>query len=107
MISVTIKENSWMAKIAALKLNEKKIAMVWGNTILLHNTSKAEFLLNKKWLKHEIAHIKQYNKYGLVRFVFLYMMESFNNGYLNNRFEVDARSMERDLTILDGIEIIN
>ena len=105
MISVTIKENSWMARIAARKLKEKKVAMVVGRTIHLHNTSKSEFLLNKRWLRHEIAHVKQYKKFGLLKFLFLYLMESFNNGYSNNRFEIEARTKERDLTILEGIEI--
>ncbi len=105
MISVTIKENSWMAKIAARKLKEKKVAMVLGKTIHLHNTSKSEFLLNKRWLRHEIAHVKQYKKFGIMQFLFMYLMESFNNGYDNNRFEVEARIKERDLTILEGIEI--
>lgn len=105
MISVTIKENSWMAKIAARKLNEEKVAMVIGKTIHLHNTSKSEFLLNKRWLRHEIAHVKQFKQFGIIQFLFLYLMESFNNGYRNNRFEVEARMKERDLTILEGIEI--
>ena len=105
MISVTIKENSCMAKIAARKLKEKKAAMVLGKTIHLHNTSKSEFLLNKRWLRHEIAHVKQYKKFGIMQFLFMYLMESFNNGYDNNRFEVEARIKERDLTILEGIEI--
>lgn len=105
MISVTIKENSWMAKIAARKLKEKKVAMVIGKTIHLHNTSKSEFLLNKRWLRHEIAHVKQYKKFGVTQFLFMYLMESFNNGYDNNRFEVEARIKERDLTILEGVEI--
>lgn len=94
-----------MARIAALKLKEEKVAMVLGKTIHLHNTSKSEFLLNKRWLRHEIAHVKQYKKFGLFYFLFLYLMEYFNNGYNNNRFEIEARSKERDLAILEGIEI--
>lgn len=94
-----------MAKIAARKLKEKKVAMVLGKTIHLHNTSKSEFLLNKRWLRHEIAHVKQFKKFGVMQFLFMYLMESFNNGYDNNRFEVEARIKERDLTILEGVEI--
>lgn len=105
MINVTIKENSWVAKIAARKLKEKKVAMVLGKTIYLHNTSKSEFLLNKRWLRHEIAHVKQFKKFGVMQFLFMYLMETFNNGYDNNRFEVEARIKERDLTILEGVEI--
>ncbi len=105
MIVVTIKENSFMARLAAIKLKQSKMAMVIGKTIYLHNTTKSEFLMNKKWLRHEIAHVKQYQKQSVLRFLFLYLMENFNNGYANNRFEVEARQKERDLSILDGIEI--
>lgn len=105
MIKVIIKENSWMARIAAGKLKADKVAMVLGRTIHLHNTSREEFLRNKKWLRHEIAHVKQYKALGWVKFLTLYLMESFNKGYNDNRFEVDARKMESDLRILDGIEI--
>lgn len=94
-----------MAKIAARKLKADKVAMVLGKTIHLHNTSKQEFITNKKWLRHEIAHIKQYKKVGFVQFLFLYLMETFNKGYFDNRFEVEARSMEKDLRILDDIDI--
>lgn len=79
--------------------------MVLGNTIHLYNATKSEFLFNKKWLRHEIAHVKQFQRYGYFSFLFMYLMESFNNGYQNNRFEVEARQKERDLTILNGIEI--
>jgi hypothetical protein len=105
MIVVTIKENSWLARLAALRLKTDKVAMVLGETIHLHNTSKSEFLTNKRWLRHEIAHVKQYKKFGLFSFLFLYVMETFNKGYQHNRFEVEARKMERDLAILDGIQI--
>jgi hypothetical protein len=105
MIAVNIKENSWMAKLAAHQLKADKVAMVIGRTIHLYNASKQEFLSNKKWLRHEIAHVKQCRKLGVARFLFLYLMESFSKGYENNRFEIEARQHEKDLHILDGIEI--
>ncbi len=105
MISVVIKENSWLAKIAAKKMKAHSIAMVVGNTIHLHNTTQKDFLSNRQWLRHEIAHVKQYQRVGIIPFLFSYLLESFNKGYLNNKFEVEARQMERDLRILDGVEI--
>ncbi len=48
MITVTIKEKSWLAAIAARKLKTTKVAMVIGRTIYLHNTSREEFMTNKK-----------------------------------------------------------
>jgi len=103
MTKVKIKENSWLAKIAAKQLAATSIAMVVGKTIYLHNSSKADFLKNKKWVRHEVAHVKQYMKLGLIRFIVLYLLETFNKGYVNNSFEVDARLKERDVSILSEI----
>lgn len=100
---VKIKENSWLAKIAAKQLDSPSMAMVIGKTIHLHNSSKENFLKNKKWVRHEVAHVKQYARFGLLRFIFLYLLETFNKGYENNSFEVDARQKERDLSILSEV----
>jgi hypothetical protein len=89
-----IKENSWMAKIAAKKLRASSVAMVLGKTIHLHNTSKAEFLKDEKWVKHELCHIKQFKQYGWINFIVKYLWESLRKGYYNNRFEVEARKSE-------------
>jgi hypothetical protein len=98
MLKVKIKENSWMAKIAAKKLKEKNMALVVGTTIHLWNTSKKEFLKNEKWLKHELAHIQQYKQHGFFGFVSLYLIESIKKGYYHNKFEVAAREQENDTT---------
>jgi len=76
------------------------VAMVFGKTIHLYNTSREEFLKNEKWVCHELAHIKQYAKYGCIQFLFMYLLESLRNGYRNNRFELEARSKEKDPSIL-------
>ncbi len=68
-----------------------KVAMVIGNTIHLYNTSKAEFLSNKRWLRHEVAHVYQWLEHGKFRFIISYLLESFNKGYQDNRFEIEAR----------------
>lgn len=103
MTKVKIKENSWLAKIAARKLESASMAMVVGRTIHLHNSSRQDFLRNKRWVRHEVAHVKQYAKWGLLRFVFFYLLETFNKGYENNRFEVEARQKEKDLSILSEV----
>ncbi len=100
MTKVKIKENSWLARIAAYKLNSDSVAMVIGKTIHLHNSSKKDFLNNQRWVRHEVAHVKQYLELGLFRFLALYLLETFNKGYQNNRFEVDARQKEKDMSIL-------
>ena len=89
-----IKENSWLAKIAAKKLNADSVAMVLGKTIHLHNTTKANFLNDERWLKHELCHIKQFAAHGYFLFVVKYLWESLRKGYYNNRFEVEARNAE-------------
>jgi len=97
---IRIKEKSWLAKIAARKLRAPKIAMVFGKTIHLYNTTREEFLKNEKWVCHELAHVKQYARYGWLKFLFMYLIESIKKGYRNNRFELEARSKERDPSIL-------
>jgi len=89
-----IKENSWLAKIAARQLRTGSVAMVLGNTIHLYNTSKEEFLQNKTWLRHELCHIQQFRQHGLVGFIVKYVWESIKKGYYNNKFEVEARKAE-------------
>ena len=83
-----------LAKIAAKKLGAKSVAMVLGKTIHLCNTTKAEFLLDEKWVKHELCHIKQFKEHGYFLFVVKYLWESIRKGYYNNRFEVVARNAE-------------
>jgi hypothetical protein len=85
-----------MARIAAWKLRQPKVAMVMGKTILLHNTTEAELINNKRWLRHELAHVKQFQQYGYMRFILLYLIESIKNGYHNNKFEREARNSEDD-----------
>ncbi len=90
-----IKENSWIAGLAAYMMKSGQMAMVIGKTIYLYNTSRSEFLEDTRWLKHEMVHLRQFRKYGLIRFLLMYTWESIRNGYYNNRFEVEAREGER------------
>ena len=92
--SFYIKENSWLAKLAAKKLQSKSDAMVLGKTIHLHNTTKAAFLQDEKWVKHELCHIKQFKQHGYICFIVKYLVESMRTGYYNNRFEKEARQAE-------------
>lgn len=90
-----IKENSFIARIAAWRMSASGLAIVIGNTIHLHNTSKDEFLKNKRWVKHELCHIEQFRRYGFFRFIVLYLVESARNGYHKNKYEIEARQAER------------
>lgn len=89
-----IKENSWLARVAARKLGAPRVAMVIGSTIHLHNASKDFFLSHERWVKHELAHVAQFRRYGVFRFIALYLWESMRKGYYHNRFEVEAREAE-------------
>ncbi|MEO6228848.1 MAG: DUF4157 domain-containing protein [Ferruginibacter sp.] len=89
-----IKENSWIAKIAAWKLSSHSVAIVIGSTIHLFNTTKEQFLSNEKWVKHELCHIRQFQQYGFINFIIKYLIESIRKGYYNNKYEVEARQAE-------------
>jgi hypothetical protein len=89
-----IKENSWIARIAAWNMSASRLAIVIGHTIHLHNTSKDDFLKNKRWVKHELCHIEQFRRYGFFRFIALYLIESAKKGYYKNKFEIEARQAE-------------
>ena len=92
---IRVKENSFWARLAAKKLGSDKVAMVIGRTIHLHNTAATEFWNNERWVKHEMAHIEQYKRYGLIRFLVLYLWYSARYGYYNNPLEIEARSKEK------------
>lgn len=89
-----IKENSWIAKLAAKRLKSENIAIVIGKTIHLYHVSQQDFLKDEKWVKHEMCHIAQFKKYGFVNFIFKYLVESMRTGYYNNKYEIEARSAE-------------
>ncbi len=94
LAGIKIKENSWIAKIAAKKLKTKNVAIVFGKTIHLHNVSAAYFLNDEKWLKHEACHIRQFKQNGFFTFIVKYLWESIKHGYYNNKFEAEARLAE-------------
>jgi hypothetical protein len=93
-MELLIKENSWIALLAAKKLRSKNVAIVIGKIIHLHNVSKEDFLKDEKWVKHEMCHIAQFKKYGYFLFIIKYIWESLKNGYYANKFEVEARKAE-------------
>ncbi len=94
-----IKIASKRAWVAAKLLKTNQVAIVFGNIIYLHNTTKQAFEANKPWLKHELKHIEQYQQLGYWRFILLYLIETLKHGYYNNRFEIEAREAETDNTL--------
>ena len=92
--NIRIKESSWLALLAAKKLKVKSVAITLGKTIYLHNVSAETFRNDKKSLKHELAHVQQFRRYGFLNFVLRYLWESWKKGYHNNKYEVEARKAE-------------
>ena len=89
-----IRENSWVARLAAKKLQTNNVAIVIGKTIHLYRVSKEDFLNDSRWVKHEQCHIRQFKEYGFFTFIFKYVYESMKHGYYNNKYEVEARNAE-------------
>jgi Domain of unknown function (DUF4157) len=104
-MQVRVREDSWVAKMAAAKLRSSKVAIVIGKTIHLHNTSKEEFIADREWVCHELKHVEQYQKHGTTMFLVLYLVEWIRKGYYKNRFEIEARNSEKDLALLNEIKI--
>ncbi len=105
-MKVQIKENSWVAKLAAAKLKADKVAIVFGSTIHLHNTSRKEFLNDTEWVCHELKHVQQYRQNGFVGFITKYLFDTMKNGYYNNKFEVEARKSEKDVELINEVQFI-
>ena len=105
-MKVQIKENSWVAKLAAKKMKADKVAIVFGNTIHLHNTSRIEFLNDSDWVCHELKHVEQYQKNGFTGFIRKYLFDWMKNGYYNNRFEVEARESEKNVSLIKAAQFI-
>jgi hypothetical protein len=99
MINVKIKEQSLVAKLATRFMKWNSAAIVFGNTIHLWNIEKNELLHNRRLLYHEVEHVRQYNRYGFINFILLYLIESIKNGYYKNRFEVEARNAESKMPV--------
>lgn len=106
LMKVRIKENSWVAKLAAAKLKAAKVAIVFGNTIHLHNTGKDEFLKDKEWVCHELKHVQQYRQHGYAGFLVKYLVSWIGKGYYNNKFEVEARMAENEQNLINGVEFM-
>jgi hypothetical protein len=105
-MKVRIKENSWVAKLAARKMKASTVAIVFGRTIHLHNTCKEEFLKDTRWVCHELKHVEQFSQHGFTSFLIKYVVDWMKNGYYNNKYEVEARATEGNKEMIRGIQFI-
>lgn len=106
IVKVKIKENSMLARLAAAGMKADQLAIVFGNTIHLHNTGRAAFLSDPNWVCHELKHVQQYRQYGFAGFLTRYLYDWIRHGYYNNKFEKEARVAEGKRELLSGIEFI-
>lgn len=96
---VRLREGSFLARIAAWKMGTSSVAMVLGRTIHLWGVTRAEFLADTAWVRHELMHVEQYRRYGVIGFLLRYVWESIRRGYRNNYLEVEARAVEEGETV--------
>lgn len=97
---VAIRENSLLARLGAIRLREKRMALTFGSTIHLYNVSKEKFLHNRSWVCHELKHVEQYKRMGFWKFLWKYLAYSAKYGYHNNPLEIEAREAECDTGLL-------
>jgi hypothetical protein len=95
MWAVKIKEQHWLARLAAARLKSPKVAMVFGNTIHLWGLSRDAFLHQNTWVNHELMHVLQYQQMGKCRFLWYYLLWSLRKGYWDNPIEIQARAAEQ------------
>ncbi|HMP94327.1 MAG TPA: DUF4157 domain-containing protein [Phnomibacter sp.] len=93
---VRLVENSWLARLAAYKMKAQAVALVVGKTIYLHGVKQQEFLANPRWVRHELAHIAQYQRMGTLLFLSRYLWYSLRYGYYQNPLEQEARQAESE-----------
>ena len=92
--NIVLKENSWIAKLAARKMKAHTVALVLGKTIHLHNISPKEFVKSPSLVRHELKHVEQYKRMGFFTFLVVYLYYSIRYGYYNNPLEIEARAAE-------------
>lgn len=102
---IRIREDSLLARLAARKLGAANVAMVIGKTIHLHGVSAADFRKNASWVAHELQHVRQYERYGTIGFLFRYFYYSLRKGYYRNPLEAEARAAEKDLSFLEQYDL--
>ena len=105
-MDVYIKQGSIIAKLAAQILGTKQMAVTINNRIYLYNCSKENFLQNKKWVCHEIAHVMQYKRMRTLKFIIAYVAQCLVNGYTKNKFEKEAREKENDVGLIEAVSFI-
>ena len=90
---IKIVENSKLAKLAAKIKKEDRYAVTIGRTIHI-NCTEEEFFAESWWVRHELTHVKQYKKHGIVQFLAMYLIYSVFHKYSEIPFEKEAIAAE-------------
>ena len=94
--TIRLASQSWLAYLAAKWLRARGAALVLGKTIHLYGISAEEFRNSPRLIRHEMKHVEQYRRYGMLKFLWLYAWYSLRFGYIKNPLEVEARAAEED-----------
>ena len=105
-MTVHIKEQAIIAKLAAVFLKQKRMAVTINNKIYLYNCSAKDFLHLETWVCHELMHVQQYQKLGRLKFISFYFLQLIINGYYNNKYEKEARENEHNTSVLSTAKFI-
>jgi hypothetical protein len=108
IVKIRIKENALVARIAAFNLGASDVgaAIVFGRTIYLYKVTREQLLANIPYLRHEVAHVLQYEREGWFGFLAKYLWYSIRFGYKQNPFETQARESQTDKEILNQVQIL-
>lgn len=102
-LHIRIREQSLLAAIAARKLRVERCALVIGTTIHLHGANGLELIGDAAWLRHEICHVRQWQRDGFLPYLFRYLWFSLRNGYRQNPYELEAREAGADPDMMNGV----
>jgi len=90
---VRIVENSRLAKMVARINGSSSYAITFGKTIFI-SCKKEDFFAKPWWVKHELAHVAQYEKKGFFGFLSSYVYYSLFHRKSENPFEKEAEDAE-------------
>ena len=95
-----------LARIARLVLSSPRVAMVIGQTVHLSGATREQFLADAEWVAHEQVHLRQYQEFGLLPFLWKYLVESARVGYYHNKYEVEARDEARRVVLANPDHVL-
>ncbi|SIT30979.1 hypothetical protein SAMN05421788_11038 [Filimonas lacunae] len=95
-----------MARYAARKMKASAIAMVVRRTIYLHGVTAEEFLRDSEWVRHEVCHVRQYQRMTVLLFLPVYLWYCLRYGYYNNPLEIEARAEEKNPAIMNDTMLV-